>query len=404
MRSRRRAWRRSTATSARFRAATRSPRSGTPAGALSAKQSGKEATLNNIRDDRIPGRRRILWFASAGLAAAALAVAGCGGDDADDGSGESGGGTESVQLTLPFQDSIVWAGYEVARERFYPDLGLDVSTQNADGDSYVSQQLSAGKIPYAVGGSAETIVANSQGHEQTSVADLNADIFSIVATPESGITAVEDLEGGSLGITDLGGGEMPLVNAILKEYGLEDGENIELKVVGPGGPAAARAIQDGEIDAYAGATNDFAGLQAAGLELNSILDEKYTGLPSNVLLVNPDTLEDDAELETVLKLAAGWFDGVLYAKKNPDEALDIICGYVPEECKDMDVAKQFFDNTLDGAVPAAEAAGEQDLEKYGIVQDAIVGEDIEGAQPVDLESVFTNEYIDRIREYMTMDG
>lgn len=304
---------------------------------------------------------------------------------------------------LPFQDSIVWAGYEVARERFYPELGLDVSTLNADGDSYVAQQLSAGRVQFAVGGSAETIVANSQGHEQISIASLNRDIFSIVATPESGITSVEDLEGGSLGVTDLGGGEMPLVNGVLDEYGLVDKENVDIRVVGPGGPAAARAVEDGEVDAYAGATNDFAGLEAVGIELEPILDETYSGLPSNEMLVTQDVLDDEAQRDTVLKLTAGWFDGMLYAQENPEEALDIICGFVPEECQDEAVAQGFFDNTLDGAVPAAEAAGEHDIAKYEVVGEAIVGEEIEGAQPVDLEAAFTNEYVDEIREHMTMD-
>lgn len=346
------------------------------------------------------------------VALLALVGAGCGGDDGNGETTTAAAGeetevatpeeTEEVELMLPFQDSIAWTGYEIARQEFYPPMGMDVSTLNADGDSYVSQQLIAGKVDFAIGGAAETIVANAQGHELISIANVNADIFTIVAAPDSGVTSVADLEGKALGVTDLGGGEMPLVEAVLRSADLERDSDVELKVVGPGGPAAAKALQDGQIAAYAGATNDIAAMQVVGIELEPILSDEFSGLPSNELLVRPELLDDPDGLQTVINIAAGWFDGLLLARDEPDRGFEITCSFVPVECQDEEVGRAFFDVTLEGAVPQAEVAGEHHLDKYEVVADSIVGgTDVEGVEDLDLEAIFSNEYTDQIRAAMT---
>ena len=338
------------------------------------------------------------------LCAGALAMfgAGCGGDDDDDGGDTSGGGsggTENVTLTLPYQDSIVWIGYEVARDQFYPDLGLEMETQAVDGSSLVTQQLIAGQLQYGVTSAAELIIANSKGNELVSFASLDQDIFTIEAPAGSGVTSMEDLRGESLGITDLAGGEIPLVKGAIADAGLVEGEDIELKVVGPGGPAAVKALEDGEIAAYAGATNDFAALTTAGLETESILSDTFSGLPSDQLAVRADALDDPDTVELLTKIAAGWFDGALFAESNPEQGLEIACGFAPAECTDEASAQIFYDITLKAAVPAAEAAGGHDIAKYETIQSTLT-EEI-GSEPVDLATVFTNEYVDPIRELMT---
>jgi NitT/TauT family transport system substrate-binding protein len=356
--------------------------------------------IGNERKRGLRGRRALLALVCVG--ALAIVGAGCGDDDDDGGSttGGGGGGTENVTLTLPYQDSIVWLGYEVARDQFYPELGVNPETQALDGSSLVTQQLIAGQLDYGVTSAAELIIANSQGHELVSFASMDQDIFTIESLPDSDVKSMEDLEGKALGVTDLAGGEIPLVRGALKEAGLVEGEDVELKVVGPGGPAAVRALQDGEIAAYAGATNDFAALQTEGIQTESILSEEFSGLPSDQLAARADALEDPATVELLTKIAAGWFDGALYGQANPEEGLRIACGYAPAECEDQASAKVFFDITLAASVPAAQAAGGHELSKYETIAGTLT-EEAPDAESVDLESVFTNEYVDGIREEMT---
>jgi len=107
----------------------------------------------------------------------ALVVAGCGDDDDDGGGGGGGGGgsaTEAakkevtdITVTLPFQDSIVWSGYEISRGSdgdMEVVAGLKPETQAVEGNSQTIQQLISGKVDWAVTGASN--VDGSIGYKQ----------------------------------------------------------------------------------------------------------------------------------------------------------------------------------------------------------------------------------------------
>ena len=343
--------------------------------------------LNRIR------RHRGL-FAIACMAVLAMLAVGCGGDD-DGGGGGDGGAPETVDVTFPFQDSIVWAGYEVARDPggiYESDYNLKPKTVATEGGSFVIQQLIAGQIDFGITGTPETMIAAAQGRDLVGIATIDSDIFTIVTTPDSGVSSVADLEGKALGVTDLGGGEIPLVNAVLDDAGLDPDSNIELKVIGPGGPAAAKAIQDGEVQAYAAAINDLAGIEATGVEFVPILDDKFTNLPNDQMVVRKDALNDEETLQRILDVTKGMFQGTVFADENPEDSLAIICELVPEDCVDMDVAQGFFDATLAGSIEQARTGGAPDYDKLATVRDAIAAADNPAAADINLEEVFPDTY------------
>ena len=343
-------------------------------------------------------RRTRFVFAIACVGALALIAAGCGDDDDGD-SGGDGGPPKAVDVTFPFQDSIVWAGFEVARDPggiYESDYNLKPKLIATEGGSFVVQQLIAGQIDYGITGTPETIIANAQGHDLVGIANVESDVFTIVSTPDSGIETIDDLEGGSIGVTDLGGGEIPLVNAVLAEHGLEPDENIDLKVIGPGGPAAAKAIEDGDVDAYAAAINDLAGIESTGIEFVPILEEKFQNLPNDEMVVRREVLDDEEKLQEVLDIMAGMYKGTVFAEENPDEALSIICELVPADCQDMAVAQGFFDATLEISIDEARNGGEHNYDKLALVRDAIAAVDNPDATSVNLEEVFPNTYSEEL--------
>jgi NitT/TauT family transport system substrate-binding protein len=357
---------------------------------------GASAEIRRRRLSRIregPFRRSRLAFALVCLATVALVVAGCGGDDDDDGGG--GGGVESFQVTFPFQDSIVWPGYEIARNPggiYESDYGIKPETVATEGSSYVIQQLIAGRIDFGITGTPETIIANAEGHDLVGIANIESDVFTIVATPESGTKSIDDLEGGTLGITDVGGGEIPLVNAVLADHGLKPDEDVELKVIGPGGPAAAKAIEDGEVDAYAAAVNDLAGIEATGIQFVPILEPKFQDLPNDEMVVTRELLNDQEKLQPVLDLMKGWYQGTVFGEQNPEEGLSMICKLVPADCQDMEVAKGFYDASIDIGIDEARRGGAHNYDKLTLVRDAIASVDNPDASSVNLQQVFPNTY------------
>lgn len=339
-------------------------------------------------------------FAGALVAVTAMLLSlgfvACGSSDDSSGGGDSGS-VKKVDLYLPYQDSIAFIGELIAKDKgYFKDEGLEVKTIPTEGGAFVTQQLIGGKAKYGVNGAADVIVADSKRKDAlTSIAQLDYNNILVVVAADSGVKTVQDLKGKSLGITDPGSGEVPLVKAMLAEAGLTD--SVKLVTVGTGGPAAFNALKTGRIAAYSGYTNDMAAIQAEGLQITDILPAKYRGLPSNVLVATTDTLQNKGDLDTLIGIGKGWNRGTQFALDNPDEALTIACKMVPEECKDKKVAKLFLDVTLKTVKPRPPGApyGKFNYSSLELMVSSLVKE--AGAKNVDLQQVFTNKYIDQLQ-------
>ena len=334
----------------------------------------------------------------------ALVVAGCGDDDDDGGGGGGGdgGATEAAQkevsditVTLPFQDSIIWSGYEISKGSdgaFEIDAGLRPETQAVEGNSQTIQQLVSGKVDFAVTGAPEIFVANARGRKVYGLATYYDNVFTVVATTDSGTKSIEDLRGKAIGVTDLGGGEIPLVNAVLADAGLEPGKDVELKVVGPGGATAYRALKDGEVAAFGGAINDLVPLEAQGLRFDVILPEEFASLPSDYLAVSEDGLNDQQLIDMLKEFQKAWYVGVLYGDQYPEDGLARICKEVPEDCQDMEFAKGFYQSAVEIAIDESKRGGCPDYDALTVVRDSVAAVDNPKAKEVNPEDVFPDDF------------
>ena len=339
------------------------------------------------------------------LGLVALVVAGCGGDDDEDSGG--GGGdeaaqteeapqeTEDITVTLPFQDSIIWSGYEISKGDDGPfaiDAGLIPETQAVEGNSQSIQQLISGQVDFAVTGAPEIFVANARGRKVYGLSSYYDDVFTIVATTDSGTKSIDDLRGKALGVTDLGGGEIPLVNATLADAGLEPGKDVELKVVGPGGATALKALQDGEVAAFGGAINDLVPMESQGLSFEVILPEDFMHLPSDYLAVTEDAMQDTQLLDTLKEFQKAWFTGVLYGEQYPEDGLARICVEVPEDCQDMEFAEGFYEAAIGISIDEAKAGGCPNYDALTTVRDAVAAVDNPAASDIDPEEIFPDDF------------
>jgi NitT/TauT family transport system substrate-binding protein len=331
----------------------------------------------------------------------ALVVAGCGDDDDDGGGGGGGGDSKAAKevkdftITFPFQDSIVWSGYEISKGSDGPmevDAGLRPETQAVEGNSQTIQQLVSGKVDYAVTGAPEIFVANARGRKVYGLSTYYDNVFTVVATKDSGTKSIEDLRGKAIGVTDLGGGEIPLVNAVLADAGLEPGKDVELKVVGPGGATALRALKDGEVAAFGGAINDLVPLESQGLRFDVILPEDFASLPSDYLAVSEDGLNDTQLLDTLKEFQKAWLTGVLYGEMYPEDGLARICEEVPEDCQDMEFAKGFYQASIEIAIDESKRGGCPDYDALTVVRDSVAAVDNPKAKDIDPRDIFPDDF------------
>ena len=206
-------------------------------------------------------------------------------------------------------------------------------------------------------------------------------VFSMVVPADSEVQEVADLEGMNVGATSEGSGDYALAQAALNEAGLTPGEDVELIAAGDGGPAVAEALRTGRLDAFTGAINDIVAIQAAGIELREITPESFADFPASSMIVQRETLEEEAD--PITRFLRAWSKATYAGMLNPDMVYAMAEEEVPEETTDETFGRLFLDLAIDLQTPVEgiEAFGALRPEAWTVVQEAMV----EGGQ---LEEVF----------------
>jgi NitT/TauT family transport system substrate-binding protein len=290
------------------------------------------------------------------LPAIALGVAACGDDEGGGGGGGGGGGSEDVQLLLSFPPSVIWSSLLVAEsEGYFEEEGLNVTPEGTDGSGFVTQQIIAGNADFGWAAGDSVVIAYAKDDRIRAVmCHQEQNIFRIVTQADSDVQSVDDLAGKTLGFTEKGGGEEPLVQAALADAGITD--DVKLLPIGAAGPQSQSAIEDGTVDAYASGYSDIAPLEAAGLEFRDITPEKFNGTPGDCFVTREDVLQDPDKRETIEKIARAWARGSVFTINDPKATLDIGCEAVPEECEEMEAAQVLVEATAELLKPIEEGA------------------------------------------------
>ena len=321
-----------------------------------------------------------------------------------DSGGEQSGEVQKVTLLLPFTESIFYFGITIAREQgYFEDEGLDVPTQASEGSSFVTQQIVGGGVEFGTNTPAESLVAMSKGLDVKILAGLYyAPVFGILVPEDSPIQDVTDLEGKTLGITNPGSGEVPFVKAVLGAEDLGYDEDVSIQVVGAGGALAVNSLNNGKIDAFAGAINDFAALEAAGLKLRSILPEDFATQPGDSLMVRTETYEDPEKKKIAVGMMRAINKGMYFGSLNEEAGLCTMKEFLPEEHEDPKFARLYYQRAVDLMTPEdPENWGEVKFENWEFIQDLLLqagGE--EGLEePVDLDQYLTNELVEQYNDW-----
>jgi NitT/TauT family transport system substrate-binding protein len=304
---------------------------------------------------RINNKWRRRTSAALLLPALALGIIACGGDDKGGGGGGSGGSGE-VELLLSFPPSVIWSSLLVAEsEGYFEEEGLKVNAEGTDGSGFVTQQVIAGNADYGWAAGDSVIVAYAKDDRLRAVmCHQEQNIFRIVTLEDSDIQTLEDVRGKTLGFTEKGGGEEPLVRAALADADLTD--DVKQLPIGAAGPQSKAALEDGTVDAYASSYPDISSLTASGLKFRDITPEKFNGTPGDCLVTRDDVLKDEDGRKTIEGIARAWAKGSVFTIENPEKTLEIGCEAVPEECEDMDAARILVEDTAKFLQPIEDGA------------------------------------------------
>lgn len=268
------------------------------------------------------------------VAIAAVVLAACEGDAEEEGAEAP----LSIRYGTAFPQDISEFGVYISEEMgYFEEENLEVELLVFDGAAATIQQVAAGRADVGRGGGPTALYeAGAQGIDVIAFYQVDQEnIFSINTLSDTEIDSIEDLRGETLGVSEFTGGEISVTRAALAEAGLEEGEDVELVAVGSEAPAVSQALESGRIAAYAGADSTLLGMQALGFEPVNILPEKYRALGGG-MYTTAGNLEE--KREALVRFARAYAKGSLFARTNPEAALEIGCEVSPEDCTDMELA------------------------------------------------------------------
>lgn len=325
------------------------------------------------------------------VATAALALTGCG---AAGGSENSKGGLTQIELTRASTSCIiVFPLISGIEQGFFADEGIDLKLNSVDGSPAVAQTLLTGQADIGLVGIGPYLSAEADGGDLTMVYNQFArSLYRVVVPEDSDIDSPAELRGSTIGVGTLDGGEAALARGVLDAQGFEEDRDYTLLAVGDGGGAVA-AFERGEIDAYAAAISDMAIIGSRGVTLEDITPDEFLSFFGSGYAVRNELVKNDPE--TVKGFGRAIVKATEWAQENPEKAVDDCEGYAPEEVQDTDFALDYFSDVQETFTPL-------DGQKYGYYppkgwkawEDSML-ESGELDKPLDdLDSVYTNEYVD----------
>lgn len=307
------------------------------------------------------------------LAAAFVGVAACGDEETSDGSEDGGSGELDVRFIQPIPESLAFYPYFIADELgYFADEGLNVELIPS-GQTEQTLQLAANNVDIAAINPPEVLESLESGEDWVVFYDFyQSNVFSIKTPEDSDITTVADLDGGVLGITSRGGGELPLVEAALEDAGLVADEDVELLVVGDGGPQSARALEDGRIDAYSAAIQDFVGIEVSGIALRDITPDEFVTLPSNSLVMQRSLFESEDGRRMAEGFSRAWAKATSVGVLDKDFVHEVGEVRVPDETQDPSFSRPFLDTVLELTELQGDDFGELSAERWQISEDLLL--------------------------------
>ena len=177
-------------------------------------------------------------------------------------------------------------GYWIALDQgFYEDEGLDVRFHVRNGSSDVAWELASDNAAAGMGIPGAMLPAIESGVGlYPFFTYAYGEVFDVVVPTGSSISDIAGLAGKVIGISELAGGEVPLVLALLTDAGLDPYTDVVIIEVGTDGSAIKASIDRGEIQAYSSAKSDIARMNAVGLDTTSIAPTSLDTLPAEGLL------------------------------------------------------------------------------------------------------------------------
>lgn len=277
-------------------------------------------------------RRKWAVLAVLALAAGALVVAGCGGDD--EAAPED---LTPVTLQLKWVTQAQFAGYYAAAEQgFYEDEGLNVTIKPGGPDIVPEQVVLGGQAEFGIDWLDNLLATRDQGQQIVNIAQVfTRSGMTEITWADSGLDEITKLEGKKVGVW-LGGNEHKLFAALTKN-GIDPQTDVDVVAQ----PFSMDLFLNREVDAAAAMTynelaqvleveNPDTGELYTPEDLNVFLmSELGTGALEDGIFVTEEWIADEANQDIATRFLKASFKGWIYCRDNADSCVETVLANGP---------------------------------------------------------------------------
>jgi NitT/TauT family transport system substrate-binding protein len=257
---------------------------------------------------------------------------------------ETPGAPVALTVGLGYIPSVQFAQfYHAEQAGYYREAGLDVTFQNRI-DPELITLLGQGAVDIGMADGTSLIAARSQGIPVRYGATVYARFPNVVvATAESGIERIEDLEGRRVGTPGRFGSNWVMLQGLLASAGLSV-DDIEVVLYPDFGQAVALAA--GQVDAATGyANNEPVQLELAGEDVVVLNVDDVAPLPGPGLAVGEATLASKSD--ALRAFTAATLQAMEDIIDDPQRGLDASFVAVPELAADPETQRAILEATID---------------------------------------------------------
>lgn len=331
------------------------------------------------------------------VAAGALALAACGGSDSDSGSSGSASPTSdssptgepavecgTVNFLQPLPESIIFWPLITSRALgYFADEGIEVNLLPG-GDLPETAFVENGEADIASAGGPEVMQAIDAGANLIVVYDYWNVAAEGLVTLADGPSSPAEVQTVGL-VTD---SDAATVEIIWASLGLNP-DSVTTINLGESPAILAESLENGTVDAIAGAISDFIGIQAAGVQIKDIAPPEFRASPSASFIVTPQTISDNGAC--IQGFLRAWAKGTYAGLVNPEATQAMGRAAVPEEWIDEATGVASYEQSVAYQEPVDPDG------IFGVVQKAVwqaQADELIAIGELDVESLDVNTFID----------
>ena len=173
-------------------------------------------------------------------------------------------------------------------------------------------------------------------------------------------------------------------------------DDVQTVVLGESGPTLAAAIRDGSVSAISGSVFDWAGLQAAGIDLDLVTPDELLASPANTFAMDAAKIEEKREaMEGFMR---AWSKAIHVSTLRPDVVEKMLRDAVPEEWEDEAAGMSLLEGVLPMNISVTERIGDVQTDVWTNIQPRLLSS---GAieKEVDVSTFLNDTYIDAANDF-----